>query len=111
MDSQPHRQPSESVEQYLLRLNEETSLGVLPMQSQHVGWVSIIVAPFVHSAKAFFHQGGFRGGIGSFINAVLAGIYTLASKTKLWEYQMRKREDTGPLPPVTKHELERFTQL
>lgn len=114
MDSHPYRRPTESIEAYLLRLNEETSLEILPMlnekRSHRVGLTSLLFNPLIRCVSSFFRLGGFRSGITSFINAVLAGIFILASRTKIWEYQMRKREGKGLLPPLTKQELERFTQ-
>ena len=115
MDTQQYRQSSESIEEFLFRLNEETSLGAVPMlkttSSPPVGWMRLIFSPLLRCASSLSRHGEFRGGITSLINAVLAGIYTLASMAKIWEYQFRNREGKGLLPPVTKEELQRFTQV
>ena len=115
MDSRLYRQTPESFEEYLFRLNEETSLEVLPTlnakPSRRVGWVNLLFYPLTRSVLSFVRLGGFRGGIKPFIDSVLVGISTLVSMVKIWEYRMRQREGGGLLPPVTKQELERFTQL
>jgi glycosyltransferase involved in cell wall biosynthesis len=105
----------ESIEQYLSKMNDYTSLAVFNKlkddPSIDVGVMKIVLSPLSHFFRKFISTKGYKDGLHGFILAALGGIYTLALYTKLWEYRMRQREGLNVLPPITNLELQRAKRL
>ena len=107
--------PDESIEHYLLMMNENTSLHVSETlrdrPTLNVGWMTIVFRPFSNFLKTYIVQKEYKNGFPGFVAATLASINTLTFYAKCWEYRMREREGKGFLPPVTSIELNKLNQL
>jgi hypothetical protein len=107
--------PDETIEQYFLKMNEDTSLRISQVLSDEptfkVGWMKIVFTPLSHFFRTYISEKRYKNGFAGFLVAVLGAINVLAFSVKLWEYRMREREGKGFLPPVTQVELNRLKQL
>jgi len=102
----------ETIEQYLSKMNDYTSLQVSSKlrdaPAMRVSWTKILLSPPSHFFRKYFSQKGYKDGFAGFTLAALGAIYTLALYAKVWEYQMRKSEGKGILPPITNVELQSY---
>jgi glycosyltransferase involved in cell wall biosynthesis len=103
----------ESIEHYVRKLNDYTSLQVSNKlgESHGVGWTKIVFSPLSHFFRKYISQQGYRDGFHGFVLAVLGSLYTLALYAKLWEYGFRMREGKNLLPPISNTELTRLKRL
>lgn len=103
-----------TIEQYLAKMNDYTSLQVSNKLASHrgfrVGWGKLLLSPVSHFLRAYISRKGYRDGIHGFLLAVLGAIYTFGLYAKIWEYRMREREGKGLLPPITNLELHLYKQ-
>ena len=102
----------ETIEQYLSKMNNYTSLQVSNKFRDNpdiqIGWAKILFSPMSHFFRKYISQQGYKDGFVGFILAALGSIYTLALYAKVWEYRMRKQEGKGILPPITNVELQSY---
>jgi glycosyltransferase involved in cell wall biosynthesis len=102
------------IEQYLAKMNDYTSLQVSNKLASHPsvrpGWGKILLSPVSHFLRAYISRKGYKDGIHGFLLAALGALYTFALYAKIWEYQFRKDEGEGVLPPITNLELRAFKQ-
>ena len=100
----------ETIEQYLLRLNEATSLDIPQrVASRHTGQGHLFWRPFAYFFRSLMNPRKKKGARG-FIQSAMEAISILISCAKLWEYIQRTRESNAELPPVTQQEIERLRQ-
>ncbi len=101
--------PYETIEQYLAKMNDYTSLQVSNKLKQspeiHFSWAKIFFSPISHFLRKFFSTKGYKDGMHGFVLAVLGAIYTFALYAKCREYALRAKEGKGLLPPITNLEL------
>ncbi|MBI3195631.1 MAG: glycosyltransferase family 2 protein, partial [Ignavibacteriae bacterium] len=104
--------PYDTIEQYVAKMNDYTSLQVSNKLKQagglNISRTKIIFSPVSHFLRKFFSNKGYKDGMHGFVLAVLGVIYTFALYSKCREYQMRVEEEKGSLPPVTNLELLKF---
>ncbi len=100
----------DTIEQYLAKMNDYTSLQVSNKlrddPDMNVRWTKILLSPPSHFFRKYISQKGYKDGFVGFLLAALGATYTLALYAKMWEYQMRKREGKGLLPPITNVDLQ-----
>ena len=100
-----------SLEQYIAKMNDYTSLQVsnkLQNRGTPVTLSKLLFSPLSHFIRKFFSNKGYKDGMIGFVLAGFGAISTLAMYAKVWEYQMRKREGAGNLPPITNVDLQQF---
>lgn len=99
----------ESIEHYLRKLNDYTSLAVSNKLQDNpeirVSPFRLLSSPLSEFLRKFFSNKGYKDGMLGFVLAALNGIYSLALYAKLWEYRWRQGEGKGLLPPITNTEL------
>ncbi len=102
----------EMIAQYIGRVNESTSLEVLERIKTESKITAIKI--LIHVIAAFFHSFIFnkeyKKGIAGFINARLEAISAVIQYAKVWEYQMRSKDNTGFLLPTSKEEVIKLKQ-
>ncbi len=112
MDSVPFKNSDETIEEYIDKLNDITSLdagdAIHHNPSLQIGWGTIFFSTILSFLKAYFGQMKFLNGVDGFIIARLAAIHTLTANVKLWEYRMREKEEKGFMPPNNKEEIQIF---
>ena len=105
---------SGTIEQYFSRMNDITSLEVLPMlkahQVWHPGWVKIMFLPASYFFRRYWFSGEYKAGVHGLIKVACESITVLVFAAKLWEYQWRKNEHADMLPPLTSPELQKMKQ-
>jgi len=90
----PVKQPIETIDHYVQELNDATSLMAGTASTSTVtAWYTIIFSAVGTFLRVFIGKGFFSKGIDGFVVARLASIYSLVKHIKLWEYQMRRREE------------------
>jgi|ERR1041385_1187440 hypothetical protein len=108
-------QSSDSIEHYLHKLNEDTSLEISAILEKgplpRVAWLQLFLSPCARFFHMYLSEGGYKKGISGFIRSVFDSIYVLVLLSKIWEYRFREEEGKDSLPPITKLELERFNRL
>lgn len=98
----------ETIEQYLQRLNEATSLDIPQrVASRHTGRGHFFLGPFAYFFRSLMNPGK-KKGMRGFIQSAMEAISILISRTKLWEYIQRTRESNAELSSVTQQEIERL---
>ncbi|TAK62794.1 MAG: glycosyltransferase family 2 protein [Bacteroidetes bacterium] len=101
--------PYETIEQYLAKMNDYTSLQVSNKLKQpdgvNISWIKIIFSPLSHFIRKFISNKGYKDGLHGFVLAMLGAIYTFSLYAKCKEYEIRLREEKGILPPITNLEL------
>lgn len=99
----------ESIEDYLGKMNDYTSLQVTErlktMPPERSLWPKIFFSPASHFLRKYFVNRGYRDGFPGFLLAFLGSLYTFALYAKVWEYRLREQEGKGALPPTTNLEL------
>ncbi len=104
--------PYDTIEQYVAKMNDYTSLQVSNKFKQkdglNISWGKIIFSPVSHFLRKYFSNKGLKDGMHGFVLAVLGAIYTFALYAKCKEYQMRMKEGKGKLPPVTNLDLLKY---
>jgi len=110
MDSVTIKKSDETIEKYIDKLNDITSLDVGAAihhnPSLQIGWGTISFSTLMTFLRVYFGQMKFLNGVEGFLIAHLAAIHTLAAKVKLWEYRMREKEGNGFLLPINKEEIQ-----
>ncbi len=98
-----------SLFQYFEKMNEYTSIEVrnrLKAQpDRHIGWVHFTLAPLGMFWKLYILRSGFRDGLHGLLLCVLSSISQLVGYSKVWEYQMRRRNGCRQFPPIRTEEL------
>jgi glycosyltransferase involved in cell wall biosynthesis len=104
--------PYDTIEQYVAKMNDYTSLQVSNKLKQvdglNISWTKIVFSPVSHFLRKYISNKGYKDGMQGFVLAVLGAIYTFALYAKCREYQMRLKEGEGKLPPVTNLELLKY---
>ena len=97
-----------SLQQYIEKLNDYTSLDVLnkigPKGKKEIGWTHFVFHPVSLFIRKYFLQKGFKDGYRGFLIAVYSAFYNLLLYAKCWEYQ-HAGVLTGELPPVSDEQL------
>jgi hypothetical protein len=100
----------QSIEQYLSRMNRETSRTVgeqfRSSPPPQVSWWTMVVRTKAAFLRSYFLRGGVRRGVHGFVGSMLQAITALALTTKQWEYAHRLREQDSTLPPTSEDELD-----
>ncbi len=104
--------PYESIEQYLAKMNDYTSLQVSNKLKETsvltIPWTKILFSPISHFLRKFISNKGYKDGMHGFVLAMLGAIYTFALYAKCREYALRAEEGKGLLPPITNLELLKY---
>jgi glycosyltransferase involved in cell wall biosynthesis len=95
----------ETIYSYVQKMNDYTSLQVSSklasdpelQPKRH----NLILSPVSHFLRMFFSKRGYKDGFHGFVLALLDATYTLLLYAKIWEYQNRKVDGSGNLPPIT----------
>lgn len=97
------------IEYYLDCVNKDTSLEVskqLKEGSQfNVGWFKLLFYPPLYFVQEYFLKKGYKSGVYGFVKSVLSSIERLLLLSKMWEYNFRKQEESGKIPPLTEAEM------
>ena len=98
-----------SIQRYLSKMNDYTSLAVHNKlredPAKSIGIIKIVFSPCSEFFRKFVSNKGYKDGMHGFVLAVLGALYTFALYAKVWEYQSRRRDRSGLLPPITNVEL------
>jgi glycosyltransferase involved in cell wall biosynthesis len=97
-----------SLQQYIEKLNDYTSLDVLnkigPSKKKEFGWTHFVFHPVSLFVRKYFFQKGYKDGYRGFLIAVYSAFYNHLLYAKCWEYQHAVGL-TGELPPVSDKQL------
>ncbi|MDE3056892.1 MAG: glycosyltransferase family 2 protein [Bacteroidota bacterium] len=96
-----------SIQHYLHKMNEYTSLEVLNKllrKKRRVLWLDFITHPFSVFVRMFILLRGYHDGFRGFLLAFYSSLYNLLIYAKCWEYQSAQSRGVA-LPPVTNEEL------
>lgn len=97
----------QSIQHYLHKMNEYTSLEVmnkLSRKKKKIHWYDFITHPLAVFLKMFIALQGYRDGFRGFLLAFYSTLYNLLIYAKCWEYQ-NAQSHGAKLPPVTTEEL------
>jgi glycosyltransferase involved in cell wall biosynthesis len=99
----------DSVFSYVDKMNDYTSLQVSNKLREtpdlRVGWTHLILHPLSHFVRMFLTLRGYRDGWHGFMLSLLDATYTMLLYMKIREYQLRRADGGGVVPPITNAEL------
>jgi (heptosyl)LPS beta-1,4-glucosyltransferase len=96
-----------SIQHYLYKMNEYTSLEVmnkLSRKKRQVRWYDFITHPLAVYVRMFIFLHGYRDGFRGFLLALYSSLYNLLIYAKCWEFQHAQVQN-AKLPPVSTEEL------
>ena len=99
----------ETIYSYVEKMNDYTSLQVSNKLRSDQTMIptkrNLLLSPFSHFLRMYFSKKGYKDGFHGFVLALLDAAYTMLLYAKIWEYQFRKAEGAGALPPITNVDL------
>lgn len=95
-----------SVASWIAKVNVYTDLEIPKRQSQSMGWVKLLFAPWYRFFKAFVLKGGFRDGKRGYIYARLLATYKLFTVAKIIE----SRQSESATDPILRGHAGSSTQ-
>ncbi len=102
----------ETIYSYVEKMNDYTSLQVSNKLQGNPGLLpkrrNLILSPLSHFLRMYFSKKGYKDGFHGFVLALLDATYTMLLYAKIWEFQTRKTEGAGTLPPVTNVDLNKL---
>ena len=102
----------ETIYSYVEKMNDYTSLQVSSKlegdPELHPGRLNLVLSPLSHFLRMFLSKKGYKDGFHGFVLALLDATYTLLLYAKVWEYQARKVDGSGKLPPITNVDLNKL---
>ncbi len=105
----------ETMHAYIQKMNDYTSLQVSNKlkgdPEAGAGWHNFVLNPLSHFLRMFFSKQGYKDGIHGFILAVLDAAYSMLLYAKLWEYNSRKANGSGMLPPINNADLNKVKHI
>lgn len=114
MNSVPVKKTHETIKEYIDKVNDITSLetgnSIKSDRSLDIGCLKVLFSPVKTFLEVYIVRKKILDGVDGFTAASLAGIYSLVSHLKLWEYRMREKEEKGFVPPTTRIEIEALEQ-
>lgn len=100
---------------YVAKMNDYTSLQVTNKLKSNPDLIpkrrNMILSPVSHFLRMFISKRGYKDGFHGFVLAMLDATYTMLLYAKIWEYQTRKREGAGVLPPITNVDLNKLKHV
>ena len=97
----PDPLPAETISEFILRMNRETSLRVAELHralpGRGAGAWSIVSGPAAAFFRSYLLRGGILRGRRGFALSVLVAFSALVQRAKLWEY---RSAPSGVNPPV-----------
>ncbi len=104
----------ETIEEYLGKMNEYTSLQVsnrIKADSlARARWYNFFLSPASHFFRMFLSRKGYRDGFYGFLLASLDALYSMVLYMKVWEYRMCE-ENNLPFPPISNSDFNRLKKL
>jgi glycosyltransferase involved in cell wall biosynthesis len=104
-----------TISEHLRKMNDQTSLHVSNKLRENpkiiVKWYKILLSPISYFLRMFIGKKGYKDGMPGFILACNSALYTLLVYSKTWEYQYRKKEGKGFLPPITNLDIRQTKQI
>jgi glycosyltransferase involved in cell wall biosynthesis len=98
----------DTLDQYLDKMNDYTSLDVINKLSEHpdgvIRWYHCVLNPIALFLRMFISLKGYRDGQHGFLLAVYSALYKLLVYAKTWEYQAAVHRG-DELPPVSNEDL------
>lgn len=99
----------ETIYAYVEKMNDYTSLQVSNKLRSDPAMLprrrNLILSPVSHFVRMYLSKKGYKDGFHGFVLALLDATYTMLLYAKIWEYQSRKGEGVGELPPITNVDL------
>ncbi len=107
LESVVHHYTYRSIQHYLYKMNEYTSLEVmnkLSRKKRQVRWYDFITHPLAVFVRMFILLHGYRDGFRGFLLTFYSSLYNLLIYAKCWEFQHAQKHG-AKLPPVSTEEL------
>ena len=104
----------DTLQQYLEKMNDYTSLDVVNKLSEHPGmtvrWYHCVINPIALFLRMTISLKGYRDGFHGLLLAVYSSLYKLLVYAKTWEYQTALRRGET-LPPVSSGDINAIKHL